>query len=270
MSFHATFRLLSASILIAVSGVFRVYVAFLLLGVKPEIITCFAMVLLTYATYTMDRAVKTKEDEINRMGERGARRGYVLLVAGTSLLVAILILLKQGIFPAAAFFPFVVGFLYSKGVKIGKSSLKLKQGSGVKNIIVAFTWASTICAFIYPWANDYLQLILIFVFFFLKSFINTVICDCRDIRGDSLAGLTTLPVYFGEAKTRMILQILHSPFHLSVMVLILLDLVRFETIILLYSWMAGLIYITLYANSKKTSFRSAVVHPFLQFSQPFF
>jgi 4-hydroxybenzoate polyprenyltransferase len=260
VSFHATFRLLSTSILIAVSGGFRVYVAFLLLGVKPEIITCFAMVLITYATYTMDRAVKTKEDEINRMEEGSARRGYVLLVVCTSLLAAILILLKQGIFLAVAFFPFVIGFLYSKGIKIGKVSFRLKQGFGVKNIAAAFTWAFTICAFIYPWAEDYLQLILIFAFFFLKSFINTVICDCRDIRGDSLAGLTTLPVYFGETKTRMILQLFHSSFHLSVITLLLLDLVKFETIILLYSWMAGLIYIPLYANSKKTSFRGVVVH----------
>lgn len=260
MSFAATLRLLSASSLIAVSGGFRVYVAFLLLGAEPVLSVCFAMVLITYATYMMDRAVKSKEDEINRVEEGNARRSYGFLAGCTSLLVGILILLKEGISPAVSFFPLVVGFLYSRGIKIGKISLRLKQGSGVKNIVVAFTWASTICAFTYPWAKDYLQLILIFSFFFFKSFINTVICDCRDIKGDSLAGLTTLPVYFGEAKTRMILQLLHSSFHLSVIALVLLGLVRFETIILLYSWIAGLIYISLYANSKKTSFRSVVVH----------
>ncbi|MFH1773433.1 MAG: UbiA family prenyltransferase, partial [Methanobacteriota archaeon] len=248
------------SVMIAVSGGFRVYVAFLLLGVKPEVTICLAMILITYATYTLDRAVKTKEDEINRRGEESAKRSLALLVVGASLLVAILILIKQGISPLIAFFPFMIGFAYSKGIKIGKISLKLKRSLGIKNIVVAFTWASTICALIYSWAGSYLQLLLIFAFFFLKSFINTVICDCRDVKGDSLAGLTTLPVYFGEARTKMILQLLHSSFHLSVIALILLKLIEFETIILLYSWMAGMIYIPLYANSKKTIFRSAVVH----------
>jgi 4-hydroxybenzoate polyprenyltransferase len=260
VSFIATLRLLNASVVVAISGAFRVYVAFLLLGVEPVLPISFAILLVTYSTYTLDRAIKTEEDEVNRREEKNARRGFVFLIACTSLLAAITILIEQGVFPAIAFYPLVVGFAYSKGIKIGRSSIRLKNGYGIKNIAVAFTWASTVSTLIYPWSESYPQLLLIFSFFFLKSFVNTVICDCRDVKGDSLAGLASIPVCFGEEKTKTFLQLLHSSFHLSVTLLILLDMVKFETIILLYSWGIGLVYIHLYANNRKTLFRSTMVH----------
>ncbi len=39
-----------------------------------------------------------------------------------------------------AFITFVTGYLYSKGIKIGKFALKLKGGLWVKNIVVGLTW----------------------------------------------------------------------------------------------------------------------------------
>jgi 4-hydroxybenzoate polyprenyltransferase len=258
VSFEATLRLLSTSIIVAVSGGFRLYIAFILLGREPELALCLAMILIVYATYTLDRAVKTKEDEINRKEEESANKDLAIFMTCASLLAAIIILIKQGISPLIAFFPLIIGFVYSKGIKIRKISLKLKQNLGIKNLVVGFTWASTICALLYP--AESLQLLLIFTFFFLKSFINTVIFDYKDVKGDSLAGLTTLPIYFGEAKTKAILLLLHASLHLSVIALIILKLAEFEMIILLYSWMAGMIYIPLYANSNKTIFRSAVIH----------
>ncbi len=258
MSFVATLRLLSSSLIVAVSGGFRLYIAFLLAGKEPDITLPMAAILIVYATYTMDRAIKTKEDEINRQEEMNANKNFVLFLVCSFFLVAVLVLIKNRVFPLIAFFPLTMGYLYSKGIKIGKISLKLKGGMGAKNFVVAFAWAATTSAFVYP--AESLQLLLIFIFFFIKSFINTVIFDCKDIEGDSAAGLITFPVYFGEAKTRAILQLLHSSFHLSVATLVILNLVKFEVTILLYSWVGGMIYIIMLANSKKINFRSLVVH----------
>ncbi|MDP2840962.1 MAG: UbiA family prenyltransferase, partial [Candidatus Methanoperedens sp.] len=133
-------------------------------------------------------------------------------------------------------------------------------GLGVKNFVVALTWAFTIVAFIYNFIENYLLGFLIFSFFFFKSFINTVLFDCKDIDGDSIAGLTTIPVYFGEKRTGIILQLINSSFHLTVAAFVLSGTVAFDAIILAYSWVAGLIYISLYANRKKTIFRSVIVH----------
>ncbi|MDD5473481.1 MAG: UbiA family prenyltransferase [Candidatus Methanoperedens sp.] len=260
MGHAATLRVLGSSTINSISGGFRLYTAFILAGDVPDLILCFAFSFVVYSVYTLDRALKSKEDEVNRPEERNADKNFVLIIVFAFLVTALLILIVKKISPFAALLPFVIGFLYTKGIKIGDISIKFKQGLGVKNFVVALTWAFTIVSFIYNLIENYLLGFLIFCFFFFKSFINTVLFDCKDIDGDSIAGLTTIPVYFGEKRTRIILQLINSLFHFTVAALVLSGMVAFDAIILAYSWVAGLIYISLYANSKKTIFRSVIVH----------
>lgn len=258
MGFKETINLLNASSIVSISGGLRFYVAFLLAGKRPDITICMAAILVVYATYTFDRAVKRKEDEINRKDEGNANKNLALFIVFASSLAAILILAENGMSPIIVFFPFAMGLIYSKGINIGRFTLDLKRGLGIKNCIVAFTWSFTIIALVRP--PESLQIILIFIFFFFKSFINTMIFDCRDVTGDSYAGLKTFPAYFGEARTRLMLQIINFSFHLSLIALSLLKIAEFELFILFYSWIGGVIYIFLYATSKKAIFRSLVVH----------
>ena len=87
MSSAATLRLLSSSLIVAVSGGFRLYIAFLLAGKEPDITLPLAAILIVYATYTMDRAIKTKEDEINRQEEMNANKNFVLFLVCSFFLV---------------------------------------------------------------------------------------------------------------------------------------------------------------------------------------
>lgn len=256
----ATLRVLGSSAINSISGWFRLYIAFILAGEIPDLILCFAFSFIVYSVYTLDRALKSKEDDVNRPEEKNANKIFVLFIVFAFLVTAVLILMVKKTSPFAALLPFAIGFLYTKGIKIGGISIKFKQGLGVKNFVVALTWAFTIVAFIYNFIENYLLGFLIFSFFFFKSFINTVLFDCKDIDGDSIAGLTTIPVYFGEKRTRIILQLINSKCHLTVAAFVLSGMVAFDTIILAYSWVAGLIYISLYANRKKTIFRSVIVH----------
>lgn len=125
--------------------------------------------------------------------------------------------------------------------------------------MVAFTWAATLAAFVYPWAENFLLLILISLFFFLKSFINTVIYDFKDMKGDAMARLLTLPICLGEVKTRRVLAALHFLLHLSVAALILLDFIRFEPPILIYSAAVGFVCISLYTKNRSPPLRDVVV-----------
>ncbi|MCZ7383019.1 MAG: UbiA family prenyltransferase [Candidatus Methanoperedens sp.] len=260
MRFAATLKVLKSSIINGISGWFRLCIAFLLTGKASDLVLCFAFSFVVYSVYTLDRTLKSKEDEINRPEEKNADKNIVFFIISVLLFTASLLLVLKKVSPLAALFPFVIGFLYSKGFKIGRISIRFKQGLGIKNFIVAFTWAFTIMVFIYNFTENYLQSFWFFVFFFFKSFINTVLFDCKDVEGDSVAGLTTIPVYFGEQRTRIILQFLNSSFHLIFVASVLSGLVKFDTIILLYSWAAGSIYISRYANRKKTIFRSLIVH----------
>ncbi|NJD52364.1 MAG: prenyltransferase [Candidatus Methanoperedens sp.] len=258
MVFGATINLLYASLVVAISGGLRLYVASLLSGKDMGISISLVMVLIVYSTYTLDRTINCMEDKVNRTQESNANKFIPYFLLCMCLLFAILILIQNRIFPLIALFPIIMGFMYTKGVKIGNYSIKLKQGKGIKNFFVAFTWALTIILLIYPAEN--LSLFLIFILFFIKSFINTVIFDFKDIKGDSQAGLKTIPVYFGELKAKLLLHLINSSFHISLIVLAVFDLIKFEMFILLYSWIGGTIYISLYANPKKTIFRSIVVH----------
>ena len=239
---------------------FRLYIAFIITGKIPDVTLCFAFSFVAYSVYTLDRAWKSTEDEVNRPEGKNADRNVILFIVFIFLLTALLILSMKKVSPLTALIPFVIGFLYTKGIKIGSISIKFKQGLGIKNFVVAITWAFTILAFIYGSIDNYLQVFLIFSYFFIKSFINTVLFDCKDVEGDSQAGLKTIPVYFGEKRTRMLLQLLNSFFHFILIVSVLSNLVKFDIIILFYSWVGGLVYIYLYANRKKTILRSLVVH----------
>lgn len=258
MTLRATINLLNSSTIVAISGGLRLCIAYLLAGKNIDTPMAIVMTLIVYSTYTLDRTVNCREDEVNRTEESNANRVFAYIFICICLLSAILILIQNRIFPLIAFFPIMIGFLYTKGIKIGAHSIKLKKGLGIKNFFVAFTWALTIVFLVYP--ADFWILFMIFILFFIKSFINTVIFDFKDIKGDFLAGLKTIPVYFGESKTKILLYLIHSSFHICLLVLIISNLIKFEIFIIVYSWICGIINIALYANSKQTIYRSIVVH----------
>ncbi len=226
-------RLLSTSILVSISGGCKLYIAFQILKTEPNILLCIAFSLLVYAVYTLDR---TLEKEFKRIP---------LIVICLSLLFCIAILIKEGNSPLSAIIPFLIGFLYTKGVK----TFRLKQGYGIKNVVVAFTWAFTLVSFMFPYAEN---LKTIFLFFFIKSFINTIIYDYKDIREDIYAGVKTLPIILGEKKARMFLFSVHIPFHIYMLKFV-------DLFISAYSLIVGLIYIAVYARSRNIPLRDIFV-----------
>ena len=104
-------------------------------------------------------------------------------------------------------FPFCIGIVYS--IKI--SNFRLKDVTGVKNITVALSWA-VIGGFLPSTVSDLspIAIMLIFYFAFSKLFINTVLFDVRDIEGDRINNVKTIPVVFGMKNTRRFLLILNS------------------------------------------------------------
>jgi 4-hydroxybenzoate polyprenyltransferase len=80
--------------------------------------------------------------------------------------------------------------------------------------MIALSWAigSSFLPVIYFSKGDILQIILIFYIFFLKSLVNTILFDVRDIEGDRMSGVRTIPVLLGRSKTKKLLLILNSTF----------------------------------------------------------
>ncbi len=260
MSSHTTIKLLGTSLLVAISGGFKLYAAFLFLGIEPSIFICLASSLVIYAVYTLDRTLKSKEDEINREEFSSSNKICAALVICVSMSLSLLIFISElSLLPFL--FPLVIGFAYSRGIKIRKDSLKLKSNRGVKNLVVAFTWATNIVIILKYWVIDIFSLVFIWLFFFLKSFINTVIYDFRDVKGDTAAGLLTLPIFLGTKNTTTLLYLLHIVVHLQIAMAILWGKVKFDFIILPYSAIIGLFYVGFYSITKERNgkFRDIIV-----------
>lgn len=236
----STIRLLTTSVPVAISGVFRLYIAFLFLGIAPQIYIYLAGFLVIYSTYTFDRALENEEDKINRKELATSRKDIAVFVCIVSIIVSTILLYREGL-TFMAFLPFVTGYVYSKGISLGKHKLKLKGNFGVKNLIVSFTWGIFIAGIALHMADDYSASIFVFPFFMMKSFINTVIWDFRDVKGDDAAGIKTLPIWLGEKKTRKLLQLMHISLHFWIAAAMFYEYIISEISILLVSSFAGII-----------------------------
>jgi 4-hydroxybenzoate polyprenyltransferase len=236
----STIRLLTTSVPVAISGVFRLHIAFLFLGIAPQILIYLAGFLVIYSTYTFDRALDSDEDKINRKELATARKDIAVFVCIVSIIASTILLYREGLI-FMAFLPFVTGYVYSKGISVGNHKLKLKGNFGVKNLIVSFTWGFFIAGIAHHMAGDYSASIFVFPFFMIKSFINTVIWDFRDVKGDDAAGIQTLPIWLGETKTRKLLQFMHITLHFWIAVAMLYEYIFPEIAILLISSLAGII-----------------------------
>jgi 4-hydroxybenzoate polyprenyltransferase len=230
-----TIRLLNSSTLVAISGALRLHIAFLFAGIEPKLMVYLAGGLVIYATYTLDRALDSEEDTINRSELAGSKKRIAIIACIVAFLAGTLILAHENIYFASPF-PFIVGYLYSKGIKIGKLKLKLKGSMGGKNIVIALTWGGTIAIIVSKWAGSALTIILIFLFYATKLFMNSILYDFKDIKGDMAAGIKTLPAFFGREGIRKILMALSLLLH-SVMITVLsIGFIRPEIVILSYSF----------------------------------
>jgi 4-hydroxybenzoate polyprenyltransferase len=242
-----TINLLKSSILVSFSGALRIYIAFLLLQIQSVFLNCLAGGLVIYSVYTLDRALDSEEDLANRPELKGASKKVALLVCFICFLLGAAILTLNGLF-FFAILPLVTGYLYSKGVKIGKFNIKLKGGLGMKNLVVGITWGAFIAGIAGFSGINIFATFIVFLYFGLKLFVNSAIYDFKDIKGDTLAGIKTLPVALGQKKAKTILFSLHFFSHTILLLSIISGIIAFEPIILGYSFIIGLFYIENFAE----------------------
>ncbi|MFA0821714.1 MAG: UbiA family prenyltransferase [Methanomethylovorans sp.] len=237
-----TINLLNSSVLVSLSGALRIYIASLLLLGTMNILNCLAGGLIVYAVYTLDRALEPAEDAINRSELKGANKKLALFVCLITFIVGCYILNSSGLL-LIALMPLVAGYLYSKGLNIGRIKLKLKGGLGVKNLVVGITWGTFIASIAGVGLESILPVLLVFFYYGSKLFINSTIYDFKDVKGDLMAGIKTLPVSLGEKNTRRLLLTLHIGSHLLLISAIIMHLLAFEPVVVIYSLIIGLIYI---------------------------
>jgi 4-hydroxybenzoate polyprenyltransferase len=245
-------RLLNSSTVVAISGGLRLHVAFLLTGIAIRIPEYIAFSMIVYATYTLDRTLDCKEDVLNRGELAGADRKAGMIGCLAAFLIGTAILLHDGIW-AAPLFPFIVGYIYTRGIRIGPVNLRLKAGAGVKNAVIGLTWGGTIALIVSQWCSSITTITVIFLFFGLKVFITSCVNDFKDIRGDVAAGIRTLPVSLGEVLTKKVLIGILIGSYIVMAYALLHDIVRNEMVLLAFGFLITFGFLIIYSPSFENS-----------------
>jgi len=247
-----TLRLLNSSTAVALGGGLRLHVAFLLAGLAARIPEYVACALIIYATYTLDRALDCKEDAINKSELRGANGKIGVFACIVTFAIGTWLFFLDGIY-LAPFFPFIIGYVYTRGIRLGPYDIKLKGGAGIKNIIIGITWGGSIALVVARWSTSLMTVTVIFLFFALKLFATSCVNDFKDVRGDMAAGIRTLPACLGEDLTKKLLIIILLGLHTIMVYSLLVNVIRNEWIVIVYSLVVSVAFLLVYSASFEKS-----------------
>ncbi|MEM2025324.1 MAG: UbiA family prenyltransferase [Desulfurococcaceae archaeon] len=206
---EGAFELLaSSSIFIALNSSLAVLASFMLYGAPVDPAALLSAFLITFSVYSLNKLSDYVEDKVNNPGRLkliGKRRkAWAALSLAAAALSVALGALKSPFTVLVLLSPFIVASLYS--FKPLPRAPRLKDIPGVKSLSVALSWALTgsllpLTLEVTPWPLALASFTLIFT----MIFVNTVLFDVRDVRGDAVAGVKTIPIALGLAKTRRLL-----------------------------------------------------------------
>ncbi|KUK63638.1 MAG: UbiA prenyltransferase [Methanoculleus marisnigri] len=234
-------HLIISIFVVTLSGALKLQFAYGFLGSHVPITEFAAAALIAYAAYAFDRGVENKEDE-----KRGSGFKKALLLTALIAMVGTFVLYPN----PALVIPFLVAYLYAKGI----GGYRLKGGSGTKNCIVALTWSLGILIFL---GAVTLPVVLVCLFFFCKSFVNTVIYDVRDVDKDRMAGILTIPTILTRVQVTSLLLGLSLVAHVVVFGAYFTGLIAGIDVLLISS-VHSTFYIIAYCN-RFEMFRNALV-----------
>lgn len=169
--------------------------------------------LLTFSVYAGDRIADLETDDVTNPGQASFVRRHetplsVLTAAAYGLAIAVS--LTGG--PLAFVLTLLPGgfwILYASNwlPRAGSHFKRLKEVLVVNSLLVAVAWAITLTFVPLAFGDAHLSIgaAVIFGYFVLDRFINTEIPNVRDASGDAAIGVSTLPVVYGERRTRGIL-----------------------------------------------------------------
>lgn len=193
--------------LIALSNCLIVLISIIILGNYNNIwILVLISYFITLIIYKADHLKELVSDDSSNP-ERAAHIGERISFHRASVVILFVLLFSLLYFTNQSTIIFcssllLMGIIYPK--KITKYILAFKD------FYAAFFWSSIIfLPYFYFSVNIGSAAILLFSFIFLRSVINMIFYDIKDITSDSRDGLKTLPVVFGKEKTIMILQYLN-------------------------------------------------------------
>lgn len=228
-----------SSLFIAGTGFFKTYIGYVLLDMSPDVLSCFIVFLISYSVYSLDKIADLDKDVLNMPQRRSFIYGRRRLVLSTSLaayfLAALMTLQRTPAALPIVMIPIIANAFY--GMKLLPGVPRLKDIPIMKNGVVAVTWAM-ITTLMPALSGGYMGAVNIAVvsyFMFVKTFVDTVLYDMRDVEGDRLNGVRTIPVILGRRRTTAVLLAFNSTLLLTL--LFMHEYVRlFAALLIIYGY----------------------------------
>jgi len=199
--------LVYSNLYLALGGMSCAYLTMTILQVsiklEPLLITFF----MTWFLYSLNRLSDMKEDKINnpeRVKFFHKYGKYFLYTSGAGYFILA--------FSSIIFFNIYI-FIHAiipMIIALGYSFFRLKKYLLLKDIIVAVVWGNLALLTSAYYGFQYSTIaILIFTFIFLRVMVTTIMFDIKDIKGDKVTGVNTLPVRYGKRSTQISLYIIN-------------------------------------------------------------
>lgn len=247
--------LVSTSLFLAINGALKLYFSFALFNEKYVPSLLFATFFIIFGVYGINKLTDLKEDLINTPERANLiiriQKVFKLLVILSFAISLILGLTVNVLTIPVLLAPLFAGILYS--IRLSPNLPRLKDITAVKNIIIALSWgigAAFLPAICY--SKELITILLIFYFFTLRSFINSVLFDVRDVEGDKKNNIPTIPVTIGVENTKKLLLALNSTFLPWLAIAYYLNLFTSHIlVVLLFAVIYSFTYILHFCNSKK-------------------
>jgi 4-hydroxybenzoate polyprenyltransferase and related prenyltransferases len=253
--------LTSSSIFIALNGCLKTFFSFSLYGATVSFQLILATFLVIYSVYGLNKITDTEEDQLNAPERSDLISSHQKLFTYSSVAAYILALII-GILHGwqvllVLLFPLLAGVIYS--IQVHPRIPRLKDIFAVKSLIVALSWTvgNTFLPLV-SYNSNSLVMSLIFYFFFIKSFINTVLFDLMDVEGDKLTGAMTIPVVIGASRTIKLLLVLNTTLIVLIYWAVTSGLFSVLIIPMIFCIIYGYAYI-LYFSGTKNRFRMDIM-----------
>jgi 4-hydroxybenzoate polyprenyltransferase len=219
-----------SSMFVGFVGIAMVFTTSLLLNLPISPYLLLILFLISFSVYNINRKTDIKEDKIShplRAMFIEAYYNHIKIIAvlcyATALLLGFLRSFLVGMFILV---PLLFVGLYSLRWIPKSSASRLKEIFIVKNFTVAFAWALAVTSLplVYFESGISIAVVFIFLFIFLKVFGNTVTFDVRDIKGDVVHKIRTVPIKLGIEKTKRLLIAINLASFFVLLIPALLDL----------------------------------------------
>ena len=221
-----------SSLFVGLVGMAMLFTSQSLLGLPTSLELLLIAFLISFSSYNINRKTDTKEDRISHP-ERTAFLNmyytYIKIVALVAHIIALFIAFSNSLVVGLiVLLPLISVSLYSISWIPPFTTTRLKDIFVVKNATVAIVWAIGVTILPLAYFEKPLTSTSIAVFFyiFLKVFGNTVTFDIRDVTGDTVHNIRTIPIKVGIANTKKILTLINLVSFCIIIVSVLYNLLR--------------------------------------------